>query len=139
MQEYANAAGYQTIITQSHNQVEEEKKAVELFEKLGVEGIIVHIGKETESYDHFELLSGMLPVVFVGRRVPLTKFSSVLSNERQGTYDAARQLLDYGRKRIAFYGGPEGLSEHLEQVRGFEDAMKDMQVVLYWVVCRLYA
>jgi DNA-binding LacI/PurR family transcriptional regulator len=51
----------------------------------------------------------------------------LLSNDRQGSYDATRYFIDQGRRKIAFMGYESNLPNLKERERGFVDALQDVQ------------
>lgn len=58
-------------------------------------------------------------------------FPSVLSTNREGTYEAVRYLISLGHKRIGFLGGRPSLLSARQRRQGYEDAHRQMGLPLY--------
>lgn len=63
-------------------------------------------------------------VVLVDRMSKTKDFSSVAVNDRLGGRLAAEHLLAQGRRRIAFIGGPRGLTQVSTRLRAAQDAVR---------------
>jgi DNA-binding LacI/PurR family transcriptional regulator len=69
------------------------------------------------------LVESGVPFVVWGRRAPGSEFSSVSGDNFNGGRAATQHLLDTGRRRIAFLGGPDWAPEVAERRRGYEEAL----------------
>src|SRR4029077_20052215 len=68
IEDMASKNNYIVLIGQSHDDKEREKKIVESMRKHRVDGLLVSISKNTDSYEHFEeLRKYKIPVVFFDR------------------------------------------------------------------------
>ncbi len=110
----AHKAGYSIISANSHERLEDERRALDNFNSLHVEGIIACLAQETTTYEHFEEISHTgIPLVFFGRTCMTDIFSSVTANGDEAAQQATQHLISTGSRRIAFVGGPN----HLDMVR----------------------
>ena len=81
IEDYAARNGYSVISANSHENTEHEKRAVENFLNMHVEGIIACLAQDTVDYSHFEQLHKMgVPLVFFARCCLEDKFSQVVGN-----------------------------------------------------------
>ena len=77
-----------------------------------------------------KLVESGVPFVVWGRRAPGTEFSSVAGDNAAGGHAAAQHLLESGRRRIAFLGGPDWAPEITERRHGYEAALAEAGVEL---------
>jgi LacI family transcriptional regulator len=64
-----------------------------------------------------------VPLTLVDNRLPHTALDVVLSDDRVGACDAVRHLLEHGRRRIAFIGGPPTWASTADRRAGYETAL----------------
>jgi DNA-binding LacI/PurR family transcriptional regulator len=76
------------------------------------------------------LVASQVPFVVWGRRAPGAEFSSVSGDNLSGGRAAAQHLLDSGRRRIVFLGGPDWAPEISERRHGYEEAHRAAGVEL---------
>tara|TARA_R110001583_G_scaffold50987_2_gene159124 strand:- start:320 stop:1357 length:1038 start_codon:yes stop_codon:yes gene_type:complete len=122
----AQKAGFNVIITQSHDSYKDELTNVKALYNSRVSGIICSLAMETQDTSHFQqFIDKNIPVVFVDR-VP-KKFNTykVMINNYTAGFKATEHLIDQGCVRIAhFYAGSEYGNLYSERKRGYLDALK---------------
>jgi DNA-binding LacI/PurR family transcriptional regulator len=117
--------GYHLIIIQSGESLEKEKKAVETFLKMRVDGVFVSISGETSQYSHFEKLESFgIPVVFFDRVPKEAGFNKVKCNTKDGGVLAIDFLAEKGYKTIAFLNGPESLETSESRLNGYIEGLR---------------
>jgi LacI family transcriptional regulator len=65
------------------------------------------------------------PVVLVDHEIPGSAFCSVAVDDVEGGYLAVRHLLDVGRRRIAFIGGPASIAQVANRLLGAQRAVEE--------------
>lgn len=120
--------GLELILAFSQNNFSKEQKCLDFFERLQIDGLIAIVAEDTDHYEHLELFQEHTPLVFISHRVPILNASMLLSNDRQGSYDATRYFIDQGYHRIAYMGTDRKLPNLKERERGFMDALEDVQL-----------
>lgn len=130
VEQAAQAQGQQVLISFSQDSYTKEQKCLEFFEQLQIDGLVVVAAESTKNYEHFELFQEQTPLVFISRRAPMLNVSMLLSNDRQGSYDAARYFIDQSRRKLAFMGYDSSLPNIKEREKGFKDALLDVQMEL---------
>jgi LacI family transcriptional regulator len=79
-----------------------------------------------------------IPLVFVDRRPehPLPGFSSVLTNDREGAYQAVEHAIKIGYRKMGFIGGSNNVNIGKFRLQGFEDALKEYRIPINekWLV-----
>ena len=126
IEDEARKAGYSVIGANTHEQSENEVKAIDNFISLHVEGIIACLSQNTTDYSHFEEISQMgIPLVFFGRTCLPEKFSCVTANGDEAAQEATQHLIDTGSRRIAFIGGPNHLDMVKRRKHGYLEALRE--------------
>lgn len=129
IEEYASLNGYSVISANSHENHEIEKKAIDNFISMHVEGIIACLAQDTVDYSHFEEIHEMgLPLVFFARTCLADKFSQVVANGDEAAYEATQHLIKSGSRRIAFIGGPNHLDMVRRRKHGYLEALKEANI-----------
>lgn len=123
---YASKLGYSVFNVNSHESCELEKKAIDTFLSLHVEGIILCLAQDTIDYAHIAQLHEQgVPTVMFARTCLTNKFSHVVANGDEAAFEATKHLIDTGSKRIAFIGGPNHLDMVKRRKHGYLQALKD--------------
>ena len=129
IEDEARKAGYSVIGANTHEQSENEVKAIDNFIRLHVEGIIACLSQNTTDYSHFEEISQMgIPLVFFGRTCLPEKFSCVTANGDEAAQEATQHLIDTGSRRIAFIGGPNHLDMVKRRKHGYLEALRENKI-----------
>ncbi|MGC4234690.1 MAG: LacI family DNA-binding transcriptional regulator [Niabella sp.] len=128
--------GYTILFGQSHDSIEKEKIVIEAMVKQRIDGLLISLSKETNTYTHLASLEKYnIPIVYFDRVPPLGKVSKVYSNVCKGTEQMIEWLFRQGRKRIAIINGPDEITASKERLKGYIDGISkkklkvDMQMV----------
>ncbi len=138
IEDEANRAGYSVISANSHENFEDEMRAIDNFIGLHVEGIIACLAQNTTDYSHYNEIADMgIPLVFFGRTCLTERFSSVTANGDEAAQMATQHLIDTGSRRIAFIGGPNHLDMVSRRKHGYLEALREnhMEIDREIVVC----
>ena len=96
-----------------------ESTYLDLFEEQRVSGLLITpVGRVLPRLRRIR--DRGTAVVIVDRRVGSREFSSVSVDDQRGGRLAAQHLVDGGRRRIAFVGGPRGLNQVKERLAAAE-------------------
>ncbi len=129
IEDEARKAGYSVICANTHEQSDDEVRAIDNFINLHVEGIIACLSQNTTDYSHFEEISKMgIPLVFFGRTCLPDKFSCVTANGDEAAQKATQHLIDTGSRRIAFIGGPNHLDMVRRRKHGYLEALRENRI-----------
>jgi LacI family transcriptional regulator, repressor for deo operon, udp, cdd, tsx, nupC, and nupG len=124
VEDAAQKANYTVLMGQSHDSVEKEKLLLETMKKHRVDGLLISISKNTNSYEHFEALQRYnIPVVFFDRIPKIPNIHYVACNMINGTVQAINFLFDKGHRIIGMINGPEKLPATKERLDGYIQAM----------------
>jgi LacI family transcriptional regulator len=118
----AAESGLALLIANSGEQREREAAGLDLFEEQRVRGVLISPVEEvTERLGR--LRSRGTPSVLVDRMASTPGFSSVSVDDVYGGRTAAQHLLDGGRRRILFVGGPLDLEQVRARLQGAREAV----------------
>ncbi len=97
--------GLSVVLANSDEDIAQEARHIDLFEQQRVRGILLSPYQEVGPRLR-QMKQRGIPAVLVDRRSADEQFSSVSVDDELGGYLAARHLLDAGRRRLLFVGGP---------------------------------
>jgi DNA-binding LacI/PurR family transcriptional regulator len=129
VQEEANKSGYKLMISQSGESLEVEKENIHAMVSSRVDGLIMALSRETDTYDHIlSVQKRGIPMVFFNRFAEELPGSKVLVDDYKGAFEAVDYLIKTGCKRIAHLAGPEKLTMSGNRLNGYLDALKAHQI-----------
>jgi len=120
----ASVHGSAVLLGDSGHAAGREANYIDLFQEQRVQGLLISpVGDVTERLDL--LRERGVPTVLVDRLADESRFSSVSVDDDAGGYLAARHLLDTGRRRLAFVGGPTSIRQVSDRLQGAQRAVKE--------------
>lgn len=115
---------YRTFICSAEEDAEKEDAYVQMLLRQRVDGVI--ITPTGYSADNIRrLLDQGVPVVLVDRDLPALSLSRVLCDNRRGSYQGARYLLDVGHRHIATIGAPAYSEPMIHRLAGIRQAFAE--------------
>ena len=125
-EERATEAGLSVLLANTDEDEHREAAYLDLFEEQRVRGIL--ITPVDEVLPRLERLrSHGIPSVLVDRLATGSGFSSVSVDDVAGGRMAAQHLLDTGRRRLLFVGGPRDLRQVRDRLAGARQAVADVR------------
>lgn len=117
----AKARGYQVLITNTDEEIQAERQAVETLLEKQVDGLIV-VPSTALVHDHLSGAKlGRKPIVLIDRRVDGIQATSVTTDDFSGTDAAIRHAVSMGHQRLGFLIAAAG-------VKGFTDERPAMLI-----------
>lgn len=121
----AKEAGYNVIISQSHDNYENEVAIANALYASRVSGLVVSLGMETQNYDHIsQFIKHHIPVVFVDRVTKELNSDLVIIDNFSAGFEATQHLIEQGCKRIAHIGGARHRNIYKGRLDGYVEALK---------------
>ncbi|WP_439590851.1 LacI family DNA-binding transcriptional regulator [Microbacterium sp.] len=121
----ADRRGLSILLANSDENVDREARYLDLFEQQRVRGILIspyqQVGERLR-----QMRERGIPAVLVDRRSEDDLFSSVSVDDELGGYLAVRHLLETGRRRILFTGGPIDMRQLDDRRRGARRAVDEV-------------
>ena len=128
IEEVAYQMDYQLILTNSAENFEREKKAIQTLRSKRVDGILVSCSETTRNFDHFqEIINSGMPVVFFDRCIDELDVSKVSVNDKTGAKEMTLHMIGHGYDRIACLHGPD-ISIGKERLDGYKEALLDNNI-----------
>lgn len=125
IEDMAISNNYTVLIGQSRDNMEREKQLVETMRKHRVDGLLVSLSKNTDDFEHFELLKKYsIPVVFFDRVPDLPNVYSVSCNLKDSSVQLVDWLVSKGHTQIGFIKGPESMKPSQERLQGYLEGLK---------------
>ena len=110
-------AGYSVIVGNSNERLDRESGYLNLFEELRVRGVLLSpVGDAAARLRRMR--DRGIPAVLVDRISSDNTFSSVSVDDVSGGALAAEHLIETGRTRIAFVGGPMAIQQVADRLAG---------------------
>lgn len=124
IEDVAEQNNYSVLIGQSHDSKEREIKIIETMKKHRVDGLLISISKNTNSYEHLESLSKYnIPIVFFDRIPKMSNIHCITSNIELGTVQAINFILKRGHRVVGMINGPKNLFASEERLKGYVTAL----------------
>jgi LacI family transcriptional regulator len=121
-------AGYTTVLANSAEQPERERRYVSTLLSKRVDGLIVAPSGGDDGALRRLLGAVKIPVVMVDRDGAPPTADVVLYDNAGGSYEATRHLLQLGHTRIGCIAGPAGVPPVAARVEGFRRALAEAGV-----------
>lgn len=129
IEDVAYGAGYNVMVCQSNESFKREVTDTNALVSSRVDGLLVSLSKETNTYDHFRHpFERGVPLVFFDRVCDALPTNRVIVDDLDGAFQATQHLLDQGCKRIAHLAGPENLIIAQDRLYGYKKALEKNNV-----------
>lgn len=117
-----NKSGYQMLLAVTENNPDKELTYLDTFREKQVDGVVLLATILTDA--HIKILGEMnVPVVIVGQQ--LSGYCCVYHDDRQGTADLTKRILEAGRKQLCYLGVlKEDKAVGAERLRGYQEAVR---------------
>lgn len=123
IEDFACQRGYNIILCNTDEDTNRELKALQLLSEKRVDGILITPTRSTKkSILDFKRLN--IPFILLNRFSDIDDIDYVKTDHVYGAQLAVNRLLEIGRKRIAYIGGPAKISSVAERLEGSRKAMK---------------
>ena len=116
--------GYTVIVCNTDEDQEKEDKYLKQLVSRGVDGIIM-APVQKDNLHIKELLEKKRPLVFIDRIFDDVEAHSVISDNADAVYNAAKHFADLGHKRVALLRGRKDIYTVKKRVEGFIKAAKE--------------
>ncbi len=124
VEQRAAAHDLSVFISNSNRSRAREDSYLDLFESQRVQGMLVSSHHPID--DRLaQIRSRGIPSVLVGQRAQDATQPSVSIDDVTGGYMATKHLVDIGRRRIAFIGGPLGVRQVADRLEGAGNAVRE--------------
>jgi LacI family transcriptional regulator len=129
VQQMAAARGLQVLVASSEYDFARERRAVESFLEIGVQGLLVVPGLDEACFDYYRALVERTPMVFVSRRLEGVPADFVVADNFVAGAAVAGHFLSMGYTSLAYIGFGERLKRDV-RLSGFRSALAEQDVTL---------
>lgn len=129
IEKVASQSGYNLIIAQSLEAAKKEEAGVNTMFDSRVDGLLVSLAFETNSFDHFDtILKKAIPLIFFDRVVDLPNCTCIVIDNKQAGYDVTLHLLNTGCQRIVHICGSLNRNVYANRLEGYKQALAEKQI-----------
>lgn len=126
MENIANEAGYNLIISQS---LESEKKEIinaETMFKSRVDALLVSIANDTEGVEHFQtFIDKGVPILFFDRIPQNLDCTNIVIDNKKAAYEVTKHLIEQGCTRIVHATGILKRNVYFDRLEGYKWALSE--------------
>jgi len=115
--------GYKVMIFQSAESFQKEVEIVETLANSRVDGILLALSKETNTYEHIQsVMDRGIPILLFERVCSEINTSKVITDDLNGSKEVVQHLINRGKRKIAYLSGPMSLGVCEDRLTGFKKA-----------------
>jgi len=115
--------GYSLIISNSDENIENEKQQVELLNSHSIDGLIIAPVSGKQTYLNEVQKNNDYPIIFFDRKPNGFKGISILVENYEGSYKAIEYLIKKGHEKIGIIAGIPGITTTTERLKGYKKAL----------------
>jgi LacI family transcriptional regulator len=126
IQDHAIKRGYNVMICQSNESLEQEKANIKTLVASQVDALLISLSRETNHFEHLEdLYSREIPFVLFDRVHEEMPVSKITFNDFGGAYQVTKHLIETGCKNVMYVSGPEDLYISKKRKEGYLKALNE--------------
>ena len=117
--------GYHALIYLTHEKLAREQAILKDLEGGRVDGVIMSVTSETDSYEHILNLNSQVPLIFFDRVCEQIDTAKITTNDYESGYEATKHLIECGCKNLALLSISNSLSISSKRLEGYMQALLD--------------
>jgi len=126
IEQVANEAGYNIIISQSSESVQKEVLNAKTMFNNRVDGLLVSLAYDSNDISHFDVFTNRnIPLIFFDRVNENSNCTKVLIDNRKAAYDVTKHLLDEGCRRIVHIAASSKRNVYADRLAGYKQALAE--------------
>jgi LacI family transcriptional regulator len=128
---------YEIIMTVSQEEVERENMHIQSLLSMRVDGLLISVTEQTKDKEVFESVRKRgIPLVFFDRVFDDIGFSTVTSDDEQGSYEAITEVIHSGYTKFAHLAGYSYTNIGGRRLSGFKRALTEnkIEVPEKWII-----
>jgi len=124
IEDVADKYGYHVLVSSSNEKMIKEMKNINVFIATRVDGVILSLSRETESFEHIQRIrDNDIPLVLFDRTTKELDVPKVVADDADAAFIAVDHLIKGGAKRVALLTGPGHLLIGRNRMRGYLNAL----------------
>jgi LacI family transcriptional regulator len=125
----AKQNGFNVIICQSNENLQEETNSIQTLLNNNVAGIIMSLSRESKDNSSFhDILNKKVPFVMFDRTLTEAHSNQVINNNFKGAYDVTKHLIEQGYQKISHFTGPLYVNVYAERLKGYQHALDEYNI-----------
>lgn len=128
----ARQQSYDTIVCISHEKYANEVSSLEVLTNGRVDGFIMSLSAETLAKEHVNHIKTLKradqPIVLFDRVTEKLDCDKIIIDDQHSMYEATKQLIENGRKNIAFVSNITNLEIGQLRLSGYQKALKESDI-----------
>ncbi|WP_373521095.1 LacI family DNA-binding transcriptional regulator [Aquiflexum sp.] len=129
MENAANQAGLNLIISQSLESIKKEKANANTMFNSRVDGLLVSLAGDTENIDHYApFLKKGIPIIFYDRIAEDSGCPGIVIDNTQAAQKVTEHLIEQGCKRIVHVLGNIKINVYADRLKGYKYALMDNDI-----------
>jgi LacI family transcriptional regulator len=125
IEEHLERAGYVTLLGNTSETPAKQQRLVKTMEEYPVDGLLLCSSADGSHELAEQIRQCRAPKVLVARSLPNVPCDYAGVDNAGGAEIAVKHLINLGHRRIAFLGGPAGISSRDERVAGCQTALRE--------------
>ena len=118
-------AGYTPILYATDDNLDILNDYISNIESLHADGIILCFLDEDEIMARFEEIQSQIPITLLSWDIENVRYNSVVIHLYKCIYQTTRHIVELGRTKVAYIGGPEDSRISKEKFRGYTKALDE--------------
>ncbi|MFY8137719.1 MAG: LacI family DNA-binding transcriptional regulator [Flavobacteriales bacterium] len=129
IEEVARKQGYQLLVLQSNDSLENEKLNIQACFDHSVDGVLISLSNQSLNADHLlDLKESGIPVVLFDKSIENSAFDEVLIDDELAGYQATHRLIEKGCRKIIAVLGSQSLTMTKLRGRGIRRALEESKI-----------
>lgn len=124
VEDFARENGYCVFLCNTNWDEKNEQKYLNILKERRVDGIII-APVSMDTYDYISENNEDIPVVYIGNRMEDSKASYVVIDDFKAGYIATEYFVKLGHTNIAFIGGHDRTTSHIDRINGYKHALME--------------
>jgi len=124
VEDFARENGYCVFLCNTNWDEKNEQNYLNILEERRVDGIII-APVSVDTCNYVSKNKADIPVVYIGNRVDDDNASYVVIDDYKAGYIATEYLIKLGHKNIAFIGGHDKSTSHIDRINGYKHALME--------------
>ncbi len=123
----ARRFGYNLILCNSHPDLSQEQKAMQLMVGHQVDGVLI-IPQKPESCENLQRYTELIPSVYLSENLKDQNGSYISVDNKQGTKLGTEYLYKLGHRNVLYYGCRTGSTTHQLRAEGYKEACLELGI-----------
>lgn len=124
VEDFARENGYCVFLCNTNWDEKNEQKYLNILKERRVDGIII-APVSVGTYEYISKEKEDIPVVYIGSRTEDDTSSYVVIDDFKAGYIATEYLIKLGHRNIAFIGGHDRSTSHMDRINGYKRALME--------------